>query len=74
MDFFISRNGKVGLGNGHRKSQEFEDFVLSKRDYLRHELKLCEKGCQKILSYSNNFLHKRMKTDPTVSFTLPTMC
>jgi len=55
---------KIGLGNGHRKSKEFEDFVLSKRKFLRQSLKFCEKGTQKILSYSNNFLHKRMKTDP----------
>lgn len=55
---------KVGLGNGHRKSKEFEVFVLTKRIYLREQLKFCEKGTQKILCYSNNFLHKRMKTDP----------
>jgi len=57
---------KIGLGNGHRKSKEFEDFVLTKRIVLRNDLKLCEKAAQKLLSYSNNFLHKRMKTDPDV--------
>eukprot|EP00111_Clytia_hemisphaerica_P006455 TCONS_00018742-protein len=55
---------KIGLGNGHRKSKEFEDYVLNKRVMLRNDMKLCEKAAQRILSYSNNFLHKRMKTDP----------
>ena len=55
---------KIGLGNGHRKSKEFEDYVLLKRKFLRNTLNFCEKATQKILSYSNNFLHKKMKTDP----------
>ncbi|XP_065646478.1 uncharacterized protein LOC100198790 isoform X2 [Hydra vulgaris] len=61
---FKKKNGKIGLGNGHRKSKEYEDYVLQKREFLKGTMKLCEKGVQKILSYSNNFLHKRMKTDP----------
>ena len=64
--FLLYSIPKIGLGNGHRKSKEFEDFVLTKRVVLRNELKLCEKAAQKLLSYSNNFLHKRMKTDPDV--------
>jgi len=63
-----TKSTKVGLGNGHRKSQEFEDYILAKRQELRNDIKLCEKGTQKILSYSNNFLHKRMKTDPNKGF------
>ncbi|MGH0149333.1 UNVERIFIED_CONTAM: hypothetical protein FKN15_017987 [Acipenser sinensis] len=54
----------IGLGNGQRKSQEFADFVLTNRKVLREELKLCERVTQRILGYSNNFLHKRLKTDP----------
>ena len=63
--FFRSKN--IGLGNGQRKSSEFEEFVLEKRKYLRNDVKLCERATQRVLLYSNNFLHKRLKTDPTVS-------
>ena len=52
----------MGLGNGKRKSKAFEDFVLSKRAYLKEELGLCEYAIQTLLIYSNNFLHKRLKT------------
>ncbi|EDV28131.1 uncharacterized protein TRIADDRAFT_53407 [Trichoplax adhaerens] len=55
---------KVGLGNGHRKSKAFEEFVLTQRKILREEYNLCERATQKILIYSNNFLHKKLKTDP----------
>ncbi|KAK2551864.1 hypothetical protein P5673_027104 [Acropora cervicornis] len=55
----------IGLGNGQRKSGEFEEFVLEKRKYLRNEVKLCERATQRVLLYSNNFLHKRLKTDPS---------
>ncbi|XP_066569065.1 uncharacterized protein LOC136758521 [Amia ocellicauda] len=54
----------IGLGNGQRKSKEFEEFVMTNRKTLREEYKLCERACQRILGYSNNFLHKRLKTDP----------
>ncbi|MGH0136982.1 UNVERIFIED_CONTAM: hypothetical protein FKN15_062620 [Acipenser sinensis] len=59
-----SKKRLIGLGNGQRKSQEFADFVLTNRKVLREELKLCERAIQRILGYSNNFLHKRLKTDP----------
>ncbi|XP_041098855.1 uncharacterized protein LOC121309755 isoform X2 [Polyodon spathula] len=59
-----SKKRLIGLGNGQRKSQEFADFVLTNRKVLREELKLCERATQRILGYSNNFLHKRLKTDP----------
>ncbi|XP_058861563.1 uncharacterized protein LOC131702920 [Acipenser ruthenus] len=59
-----SKKRQIGLGNGQRKSQEFADFVLTNRKVLREELKLCERATQRILGYSNNFLHKRLKTDP----------
>ncbi|XP_071802792.1 uncharacterized protein [Asterias amurensis] len=55
---------KVGLGNGQKRSKEFEEFVLTNRQNLRNNLKFCERACQRILSYSNNFLHKRLKTEP----------
>ena len=61
------RSKNIGLGNGQRKSGEFEEFVLEKRKYLRNEVKLCERATQRVLLYSNNFLHKRLKTDPSVS-------
>ncbi|XP_061163691.1 uncharacterized protein LOC133172875 [Saccostrea echinata] len=53
----------VGLGNGHKRSRAFEVFVLEKRQYLRDVMKLCERGSQRVLMYSNNFLHKRLKTE-----------
>lgn len=59
------RSKNIGLGNGQRKSSEFEEFVLEKRKYLRNDVKLCERATQRVLLYSNNFLHKRLKTDPT---------
>ena len=65
ISFVRSKN--IGLGNGQRKSGEFEEYVLEKRKYLRNELKLCERATQRVLLYSNNFLHKRLKTDPAVS-------
>jgi len=57
----ISRS--IGLGNGHKKSKRFEQFVMSERRTLREEANLCERATQKILLYSNNFLHKKLKTD-----------
>eukprot|EP00062_Callorhinchus_milii_P014930 gi/632964613/ref/XP_007898483.1/ PREDICTED: uncharacterized protein LOC103183049 isoform X2 [Callorhinchus milii] len=59
-----SRKRSIGLGNGQRKSKAFEEFVLRNRSTLRSELKLCERATQRILGYSNNFLHKKLKTDP----------
>ncbi|KAJ4429669.1 hypothetical protein ANN_21870 [Periplaneta americana] len=47
-----------------RRSKGFEDFVLKNRRYLREELHLCERAAQRILTYSNNFLHKKLKTSP----------
>ncbi|KAI8518551.1 hypothetical protein Bbelb_045680 [Branchiostoma belcheri] len=58
------RARNIGLGNGQRKSQAFEDFVLKNRKILREQIKLCERATQKVLCYSNNFLHKKLKTDP----------
>lgn len=54
----------IGLGNGQKRSHQFEDFVLKQRKYLREELHLCERATQKVLMYSNNFLHKRLRTEP----------
>nr|XP_048678316.1 uncharacterized protein LOC125623293 isoform X3 [Caretta caretta] len=45
-----------------RRSLAFEDFVLKNRRVLREELKLCERVTQRILGYSNNFLHKKLQT------------
>ena len=63
----ICRSKNIGLGNGQRKSKAFEDFIIEKRKYLREELRLCERATQRVLLYSNNFLHKKLKTDPTVN-------
>ncbi|XP_071449418.1 uncharacterized protein [Hetaerina americana] len=49
-----------GIGNRHSKM--FEEFVLSNRKFLREQLKLCERASQKVLLYSNNFLHKELKS------------
>lgn len=59
------RSKNIGLGNGQRKCTEFEEYVLEKRKYLRDTLKLCERATQRVLLYSNNFLHKKLKTDPS---------
>lgn len=53
----------VGLGNGHKKSKRYEEFVLTQRRILKEDMRLCERATQKILMYSNNFLHKRLKTE-----------
>ncbi|XP_041369332.1 uncharacterized protein LOC121383395 [Gigantopelta aegis] len=53
----------IGLGNGQKRSKQFEHFVMTKRHYLRNELELCERATQKVLCYSNNFLHKKLKTE-----------
>lgn len=47
----------------HRQ-KEYENFILDTRQSLRNELRLCERACQRILLYSNNFLHKRLKSTP----------
>lgn len=62
-----SRRRAFGLGSGQRRSLAFEDFVLKNRRVLREELKLCERATQRILGYSNNFLHKKLKTSSQVS-------
>ena len=61
--FLPGRLKYVGYGNGHKKSKEFEEFVLEKRRILKEDLRLCERATQKILLYSNNFLHKKLKTE-----------
>ncbi|PSN52162.1 hypothetical protein C0J52_06455 [Blattella germanica] len=63
------KNQKAQFPRGlqKRKCKEFEDFVLENRKYLREELHLCERGVQKVLMYSNNFLHKKLKTSPNRS-------
>lgn len=52
----------VGLGNGRKKSAEYSDFVLRYRKILKDTYRLCEKATQRLLLYSNNFIHKRLKT------------
>lgn len=47
----------------HRQ-KEYENFILDSRQSLREKLRLCERACQRILLYSNNFLHKRLKSTP----------
>ncbi|KAH3796848.1 hypothetical protein DPMN_150423 [Dreissena polymorpha] len=53
----------IGLGNGHKKSKRYEEFVIVERTKLREDVRLCERATQKVLMYSNNFLHKRLKTE-----------
>ncbi|XP_077499352.1 uncharacterized protein LOC144110371 [Amblyomma americanum] len=63
----VKRGGKshaVGMGNGQKHSESFEQFVNEHRPRLR-ELKMCERATQKILFYSNNFLHRYLKTEPS---------
>ena len=55
---------KIGLGNGHKKSKEFEHFVNINRNHLKNHYHFCEKAIQRVLFYSNNFLHKKLKTEP----------
>ena len=40
------------------RSNEYDNFVLTNRDYLKNQLSLCEMAVQKILKYSNNYLYK----------------
>ncbi|PNF22840.1 hypothetical protein B7P43_G02171 [Cryptotermes secundus] len=58
------RKPQVPCGLQKCRSKEFEEFVLRNRQYLRVELHLCERASQRILMYSNNFLHKKLKTSP----------
>ncbi|XP_064649677.1 uncharacterized protein LOC135501476 isoform X2 [Lineus longissimus] len=63
-----NRRGTIGLGCGQRRSKIFEAFVLEERRKLKEGEKLCdgfclcELACQRLLCYSNNFLHKKLKT------------
>ncbi|XP_074871267.1 uncharacterized protein LOC142023822 isoform X2 [Carettochelys insculpta] len=54
--------GESSRRRGQRRTPAFEDFVLRHRRALREELKLCERATQRILGYSNNFLHKKLET------------
>ncbi|KAK3918796.1 Nitrogenase iron protein [Frankliniella fusca] len=47
-----------------QRQKDYEHFVLKTRQLLREKLRLCERACQRILLYSNNFLHKRLKSTP----------
>ncbi|XP_067942879.1 uncharacterized protein [Watersipora subatra] len=58
-----TRNRNIGLGNGKKRSKLYEAYVLQHRPRLREELQLCESTAQKILGYSNNFLHKSLITE-----------
>lgn len=51
------------MGNGKKRSELYESFVMTERLKLRGDLKLCEHTTQKLLSYSNNFLHKSLATE-----------
>ncbi|XP_021349054.1 uncharacterized protein LOC110447589 isoform X2 [Mizuhopecten yessoensis] len=61
-----SKNQGVGIGNGQKRSKAFEDFVLTQRTHLKTDLKLCERAVQKVLLYSNNFLHKKLVTEKSL--------
>lgn len=46
------------------RAEGFERFILANRLQVRHEMGICERACQRLLFYSNNFLHKDLKTGP----------
>merc|ERR1719508_188194 len=54
---------------GSKRSKEFEDFIVTNRDYLKTQLRLCEPAVQRILLYSNNFLYKASATASKISAT-----
>lgn len=58
----------IGLGNGRKRSKKYEEYVLLIRSKLRNQYFLCEKAAQKLLGYSINFLYKKLRTNPQVSF------
>ncbi|XP_033732458.1 mucin-22-like [Pecten maximus] len=60
------KNQGIGIGNGQKRSKAFEEFVLSQRTYLKNDIKLCERAVQKVLMYSNNFLHKKLVTEKSL--------
>lgn len=69
----LMHNGSTNSGT---RSKEFDHFILTNRDYLKSQLRLCEQAVQKVLGYSNNFLYKnkgeegkRLAVKPTVGST-----
>ncbi|XP_075229520.1 uncharacterized protein LOC142329078 isoform X2 [Lycorma delicatula] len=48
----------------HLRTKEYEEFVLLNRERLKKLCNLCERGVQRVLCYSNNYLHKQLKTSP----------
>jgi len=65
----ISENDRTAT-----RSEEYDNFVLTNRDYLKTQLSLCEQAVQKVLRYSNNYLYKvtaigegkRVEIQPTI--------
>ncbi|XP_022191418.2 uncharacterized protein LOC111049610 isoform X2 [Nilaparvata lugens] len=45
------------------RSKDYEEYVFANRNRLKEECSLCERGCQRVLCYSNNFLHKQLKSN-----------
>ncbi|RZF47081.1 hypothetical protein LSTR_LSTR004481 [Laodelphax striatellus] len=45
------------------RSKDYEEFVFANRNRLKNEYSMCERGCQRVLCYSNNFLHKQLKSN-----------
>jgi hypothetical protein len=66
--FFFVYSVNVGVGNGHKRSKRFEAFVMEEREKLKQERHLCEAAVQRILCYSNNFLHKKLKCDEVLIY------
>jgi hypothetical protein len=52
----------AGAGPAGGRSDQFQEFVLTNRDYLKSQLRLCEPAVQRVLLYSNNFLYKARRT------------
>ncbi|KAF4517764.1 hypothetical protein B566_EDAN002969, partial [Ephemera danica] len=46
------------------RAEGFERFIIINRSVVRQEMGICERACQRLLFYSNNFLHKDLKTGP----------
>ena len=60
----LAREKRDRTGNGPRKTLEYENFVADNRRMFRLEMGFCEKACQQLLFYSNNFMYKELKNDP----------
>ncbi|XP_059178275.1 mucin-4-like [Physella acuta] len=54
-----SKLKKLSSEEAVNNKKDLETFILANRTKLKC-LGICERGCQKVLCYSNNFLHKKL--------------